>query len=191
VVTLFLASLFALIGLLFMEGSHSGPRVALELYFLAALTFTSLSVALGGLKLRLPKRVKGLLESWDRYRRNPGLLYPIVLLGLLYYLLWSLSNWLALKAIGVTLGPLELFFYAGGQIHALLINLTPAGLGVMESFGVFAGQTLNFTPAEALLSQALFRLSAIVVLGLTGFWGWLHLLPKIRKKGAPDPPQGA
>ena len=97
------------------------------------------------------------------------------LLVFLYLMVWAACNRLALHALGLRLDLWGSLFYAGGQVHSLLINLTPAVLGVMEAYSVFAGSVLGFTPAEALLGQGILRLASAAVLLATGFIGGLVL----------------
>jgi uncharacterized membrane protein YbhN (UPF0104 family) len=182
VATLSLSSLFALLGLLFWGGGEEKARLALGLYFFLILAAGVASLAVGRLPLRLPGQMAAVLASWDRYRKNPRWLASVIFADALYYSLWCFANWLSLDAIGVRLSLSATLFYGAGQIHALLINLTPAGLGVMESFSVFAGKLLDFAPAEALLAQAVNRLSAVAILVVTGLMGWAYLTFFLKKK---------
>jgi hypothetical protein len=186
------ASLAGLAGLLALRGLEPGPALVLEAYFAGTFVLATLLVFAGRLPFRPPGRLGRLWLSWARYRETAGLLARVALWDAAFFSLWCLSNRLALSAFGVDLGPAEALFYAGGQIHTLLINLTPAGLGVMEAWSVFAGQILGITPAEALLAQGLFRLETFAVLGASGLWGWIYLARlgrpgKARSLGNGDP----
>jgi uncharacterized membrane protein YbhN (UPF0104 family) len=99
-----------------------------------------------------------------------------------YFLSWSLLTWLSLALFSVRLSVAGIFFYAAGQIHTTLINLTPAGLGLVEAFGVYAGQELGFSPAQALSAQAVNRLTAVAILAVIGLWGWIYLSAKLKRK---------
>ncbi|MDR2200070.1 MAG: flippase-like domain-containing protein [Deltaproteobacteria bacterium] len=182
--TLTVSSLLALPGLALLSGGRDGGRAAFvcALYFALVPALCLASLFSGKLQNLAPAKIKVFLSSWDRYRRNPALLGELVFWNLLYYLAWCLANHLALGAFQVRLGPLEVFFYTSLQIHGLIINLTPAGLGVVEAAGVFAGSILDFSPAEALLAQGLSRLTAVAVLGLAGIVSWFHLLA-LKKAG--------
>ncbi|MDR2405447.1 MAG: flippase-like domain-containing protein [Deltaproteobacteria bacterium] len=176
VITLVVSAAFALLGLLALGGRYEGRAATLVgVYFALVLVLGSSAMILGRLKIKLPQRLMDFVISWNRYLGNPGILLEIVALDIIYYLLWSLTNWLALSAFQVTLSPAEAFFYTSLQIHALIINLTPAGLGVVEAMGVFAGSILDFSPATALLAQGLSRVMAMGVLCLFGILGWAHL----------------
>jgi uncharacterized membrane protein YbhN (UPF0104 family) len=180
-ISLCLSSFFALIGLLQM-GVQGRLGTILCLYFLAVCLLGTSLIFVAKLPFKLPKFLTGPLNSWDSFRQNPRTLISIVCLDILYYLMWCLGHWFSLRSFNIHLNLWETLFYAGGQIHSLLINLTPAGLGVMEAFSVFAGQILNFSPAEALLAQGLNRFSAICVLGVLGTISWGYLLYLKRKK---------
>lgn len=180
VLSMGLSSAFALLGLALVRIPDTGafgpgvPRI-LALYFLLVLALAVASVAFGAFGIRPPRFLRGLAESWDRYRRAPRLFLGMLALDLLWYLCWCAANWFALSSFGARLGLSETFLYTSLQIHALLINITPAGLGVAEAFGVFAGQALDFGAAEALLAQGLSRVSAICVLCVFGLLGWAYL----------------
>jgi uncharacterized membrane protein YbhN (UPF0104 family) len=179
VITMGVSSIFALGGIfaIGLENTHNEKAAhALTVYYALVPVLGVIMVALGRLEVRLPRRLKAFVVSWDRYRASPWLLTRIIFLDALYYLSWCLVNYLALSAFQVRISPQGVFFYTSLQIHTLILNLTPAGLGVVEAGSVLAGSVLNFSPAEALLAQGLSRLTAIAVLTATGILGWAHLL---------------
>jgi uncharacterized membrane protein YbhN (UPF0104 family) len=188
-VTLCVSSVFALIGRAGAGAAGPGRGKAaglVFLYFLLAALAGLAALCAGKLRLRPPGGLLGgLWESWGRWRASPRLLLDVVVLDIVYYHLWCLVMWQALAAFGVALSPFEAYFYTSLQIHALIINLTPAGLGVMEAVGVFAGGVLDFSPAEALLAQGLSRLAAVAALTLSGALGWLHLVALAGRGKAP------
>jgi uncharacterized membrane protein YbhN (UPF0104 family) len=192
VMTLSTASLFAFAGLAAIWAQGRGPSPVLLAYFGGTFLLGLASVLfLGRLPFRLPKRLQALARGWDGLRSRKGLLPRLAFLQAAYFLAWALCNWLSLFAFGVRLSPAEAFFYCGGQIHATIINLTPAGLGVVEAFSVYALDVMDFTPAQALSAQALNRLTAVAMLAALGLWGWLYLSALMRRrKAAPDPPGG-
>jgi uncharacterized membrane protein YbhN (UPF0104 family) len=188
IITLGISSLFALPGLLSTglgtEGEEGGRRAALllSLYFLLVIVLGALTFLLGGRGKRLPAFLQGFADSWGRLRGSPSLLGGVILLDALYYLLWCAVNWLSLSAFQVSLSPLEVCFYTSMQIHSLIINLTPAGLGVVEAASVLALGVLDFTPAAALMAQGLSRLCAAAVLAVSGAAGWAYLAFKRRQR---------
>jgi uncharacterized membrane protein YbhN (UPF0104 family) len=184
------ASLSGLAGLLAMRGLEPGPALALECYFAGTFLAAVALVFSGRLPVSPPGRLGALWRSWGRYRERPGLLARVAMWDAAFFLLWCASNYLALRAFGAELGPAEALFWAGGQVHTLLINLTPAGLGVMEAWSVFAGQAAGFAPAEALLAQGLFRLETFAVLGAAGVWGWVYLA-RLNGRAKPGRQRGA
>jgi uncharacterized membrane protein YbhN (UPF0104 family) len=181
--TLTTASFFAFIGLISLIFTGKQSNFALLLYFglTTILGFTAVFF-LGRLPLKLPRRLTIFINSWDSLRTTPGLLWRIILLSVSYFLTWSLVTWLSLAVFHIHLSLAGIFFYVGGQIHTTLINLTPAGLGLVEAFGVFAGEVLGFTPAQALSAQALNRLNAVSLLAIVGLWGWFYLTAEIKRK---------
>jgi uncharacterized membrane protein YbhN (UPF0104 family) len=179
------ASLFALVGLARLWALGAEPNPLLALYFggAAALGVASIFL-LGRLPVRLPARLAKLAAAWDVFRTSPGLLRNLMGLEVLYFFSWGLLNWLTLAAFQVRLDPGAVFFYAAVQIHSALINVTPAGLGVVEAFSVLAGQLIDASPAQTLSAQALARLTAIVPLSVLGLLSWLHLIKRRRPGGA-------
>jgi uncharacterized membrane protein YbhN (UPF0104 family) len=169
------ASLAGLVSLLALRGAEPGAALILESYFALALALPAALAASGRLPFRPPGRLGALWRSWGRYRERPGILLRVALWDAAFFLLWALANRQSLAAFGIALGPAETLFYSAGQIHTLIINLTPAGLGVTEAWSVFAGQILGFTPAEALLAQGLARLETFLALAVSGLWGWGYL----------------
>jgi uncharacterized membrane protein YbhN (UPF0104 family) len=184
IMTLSTASLFALFGLIAIWAGGNRPNPLLLVYFGGTALGGLLSALfLGRLPIRLPRRLAMLAEGWDSLRSTPGLWRRLYFLQVFYFLTWALVNWLSLAAFGVRLSAAGVFFYCAGQIHTTIVNLTPAGLGVVEAFSAYAGQVLRFSAAQALSAQALNRLTAVCVLAVIGFWGWFHLTGLMRRRG--------
>ena len=176
VMTLTTASVFALFGLAGLAFKGEAIAPALALYFRAAALAGPLSILfLGRLPVKLPSLPARILSGWDRVRSTPGLMWNLAKFQIAFFLSWALVNWLSLAAFQVRLSPGDLMFYAAGQIHATLLNLTPAGLGVVEAVSVMIGRVMGVDPAQALSAQALNRLTAILALAVLGSWGWLYL----------------
>jgi hypothetical protein len=177
VITLAVASFFSTLSLLWVAYSRGLENYLFLAYF--GLTFIgglSSFFIIGHLPLkRLPAIFRSLAEGVDRFRQTPGLLRSVVWLEMGYFMTLALMNWLCLYAFQVTLSPGEALFLAGGQMHSVIVNLTPAGLGLTEAFSVLAGKVAGYSPAEALLSQALNRSFSIAILLLASLWGWAHI----------------
>jgi uncharacterized membrane protein YbhN (UPF0104 family) len=175
VVALAVGSFLAFWGLWFMAGTEATkPLLG---YFGGTFILGLASIMfLGRIPLtdKVP-RLAALARGWDVFRANPKVSLWLALLQVAYYLVLALVNRLCFEAFGVSLGWGQALFYSAVQLHSTIINLTPAGLGVVEAFGVLAGQVLNFTPAVALLAQGLYRLSQLTLLILIGLWGWRFL----------------
>ncbi|MDR1110941.1 MAG: flippase-like domain-containing protein [Deltaproteobacteria bacterium] len=189
--TLSTASLFAFGGLAAIWAQGRSPSPVLMAYFGGTFLLGLASVLfLGRLPFRLPKRLRALAQGWDGLRSATGLMARLAFLQIVYFLSWALCNWLSLAAFGVRLSLAEVFFFCGGQIHTTIVNLTPAGLGVVEAFSVYASDVMEFTPAQALSAQALNRLTAVSMLAFLGLWGWLYLSALMRRrKTAPQGPR--
>jgi uncharacterized membrane protein YbhN (UPF0104 family) len=180
--TLTIASLFALVGLIILAADGHGTNAVLFVYFGSALVIGLGAIFfLGRLPFKLPRRLASFAESWDSLRTTPGMFNTITLFSVGYFLSWALLTWLSLALFGIHLSIAGIFFYTAGQIHTTLINLTPAGLGLVEAFGVFAGTVLGFTPTEALSAQAVNRLTAVAVLAVMGLWGWFYLTNNLKR----------
>ena len=176
VMTLTTASFFALAGLAWLAFQGRPAPASLCAYFGAATLAGPLAILfLGRLPLRLPAIPAAIIAGWDGVRSTPGLIWTLTRLQVAFFLAWALTNWLSLAAFHARLAPGDLMLYAAGQIHATLLNLTPAGLGVVEAFSVAAGQGMGVEPAQALSAQALNRLTAVAMLAVLGSWGWLYL----------------
>jgi uncharacterized membrane protein YbhN (UPF0104 family) len=173
-ITLSIASLFALIGLIFLNAPWTKPRLILSVYFALGLLLVFFIPFIK--KIPYPQKLRPLMESILIFNKKPHLILKIILLDILYFFFWTFINWLSLSSLGLDVGFFSSLFYAGGQIHTLIINLTPAGFGVMEAYSVFAGGILGFSPAEALVAQGFLRLGTVLVLSFFGLIGYFHLI---------------
>jgi uncharacterized membrane protein YbhN (UPF0104 family) len=187
--TLTMASFFAFLGLAFLWLQGHRPSPIIPAYFGGTALLGLASVLfLGQVPVKLPGKIKAIAKGWDLIRADSKLFLRLTALQVGYFSAWALFNWLTLAAFGIRLGPFEIVFFCGGQIHATIVNLTPAGLGVVEAFSVYAGKVMEFTPAQALSAQALNRLTAVAMLAIFGLWGWLYLSSSLRRRQAsPNP----
>jgi uncharacterized membrane protein YbhN (UPF0104 family) len=172
--TLATGSLLALVGLLSAAPSRGqGPLLA---YFGGTFGLGLGSLLwLGRWPLQNHPRLANLARGWDVFRANPRLLARLTAWQLLYFGGLATVNRLCFGAFQIDLSWAQALFYSAGQIHSTIINLTPAGLGVVETFGILAGQILGFSPAEALMAQGLYRLTQLTILVSVGLWGWARL----------------
>jgi hypothetical protein len=181
--TLTTASFFAFAGLMYLWLSGYSPSPVLPTYFgITALLGLGSVLFLGRMPFKLPSKLQAIAEGWDLLRSNSALFLTLTFFQAGYFLSWAAFNWLTLAAFGVYLNPFEVIFFCGGQIHTSIINLTPAGLGVVEAFSVYAGQVMEFTPAQALSAQVLNRATAMIMLAILGLWGWFYLTLLIRRR---------
>jgi hypothetical protein len=187
VLSIVTASLFGLGGLIRLRLIGVSFNPALPLYFAFCAGAGAASILLlGRLPFKLPARLAKLAAAWDVLRTSPGLLSSLIWLELLYFLSWALLNWLTLAAFRIRPDPGSLLFYSAVQIHSTLINVTPAGLGVVEAFSVLAGRLFDADPARTLSAQALARLTALAPLSVFGLAGWLHLTKLARRRLAEE-----
>ncbi|MDR2301198.1 MAG: flippase-like domain-containing protein [Deltaproteobacteria bacterium] len=188
--TLSTASFFAFVGLVYLWAQGHQPSPILPIYFGSTALFGLGSVLfLGRMPFKLPSKLQAIADGWDLLRSNGRLFLRLTVLQAGYFFSWAFFNWVTLAAFGVYLNPFEIVFFSGGQIHATIVNLTPAGLGVVEAFSVYAGKVMEFTPAEALSAQGLNRLTAVIMLAFFGLWGWLYLTRLIRREKISAPPK--
>lgn len=90
-------------------------------------------------------------------RANRRLFIRLMAYTVLYTLVALVRAKVAFAAYGVDLSWGGAMFQAAGQSIALLVNLTPGSLGIVELMSVYMGHGLSYTPAEALMVQALLR----------------------------------
>ncbi|MDR1578151.1 MAG: flippase-like domain-containing protein [Deltaproteobacteria bacterium] len=172
--TLSTGSFLALLGLLAM--APSGARRPLMIYF--GLTFglgLACILGLGELRLKKHPRLAAVAQGWRAFRANPKILFKLTVLQLAYFTSLAQANRLCFEAFQIEISWAQAYFYSAGQLHSTLLNLTPAGLGVVEAFGALAGQILGFTPAEALMAQGLSRLTQLSILTVIGLASWPYL----------------
>jgi uncharacterized membrane protein YbhN (UPF0104 family) len=132
-------------------------------------------------------RLAALAHGWDAFRANPGVLWRLAIYQTAFFLVLAQANRLCFTAFGVDLGFGQALFYSTVQIHSTIVNLTPAGLGVVEAFAVLTGKALGFDPPQALLAQGLNRLAQLSLLVLIGLIGW----PRLRRQPLAPPKAAA
>jgi uncharacterized membrane protein YbhN (UPF0104 family) len=110
---------------------------------------------------RFPLRqVAAFCNSWALLRASHMLFIRLMAYTVVYTLVALVRAKVAFAAYGVDLSWGGAMFQAAGQSIAVLVSLTPGSLGVVELMSVYMGRSLSYTPAEALMVQALLRVVA-------------------------------
>lgn len=131
----------------------------------------------GGWRGRVARAARRLFDSWQLLARHKGMIVHVVVAQLAVLALRAVRLQLALVALGVPVNFFGTMIVSLLAQLAILIGLTPGGLGMREG-AICYGYHLLGTPIEtgiaaALLDRAVMTL-CVVVIGQLGLWRMLR-----------------
>jgi len=185
--------LAGIIGMVLLTASGQAFDLPLSIFF---LLITGISVLIMLADFHLPdtglfavNQIIRIVNGWHNIRRNKTLLKQMLINITLYLLLIILQTKIAFSTYGVSLSWEAALFYSAGKNLMALATITPGALGLVEAFTVYLGQSLHYTPAEALLIQGLTRFVVISTLLVAGPPAFAILSRRLRTPVSNDSPE--
>jgi len=114
------------------------------------------------------------INGWHAIRTNVKGIIKIGLITVIRLLFTGLAAVLYFKAFGIELTFFEGLFITITSSFSILINITPAGIGILESFTILTAQIIGFSTAETLPVTLFGRaISLAVLLGIGSIASYL------------------
>ena len=126
------------------------------------------SPSLNETKYSLINRVIRVVNGWNLIKKNKKTIFLVTLLSLSQLLLSALMLYLQFKVFGIQISYTSSLFLASLGSLAIIIAITPAGLGIQEAITVFSALTLGISPAESLAAVLIGRVISMLVLFILG-----------------------
>lgn len=104
-----------------------------------------------------PKQVASVLEGWNKLKKNKILLIKLCGLTFMNTLLGSGIMYYGLLAVNVECSLMELIYLTSVNGIISFINITPAGVGVVETMMIFVARNLEITTSDILLMSLVTR----------------------------------
>lgn len=148
---LFLIFLFITLGMLFLIGGF--PLIMkFKKYF----------------KNRYLMKIFQVLEGWKIIKQDKVIVTKLLFLTIAQIITVALMQLFQFKVFGVDLSIGQALILACLNVVAIVIQITPAGLGVNEAITVFTASTFGITPAVSLSASILGRIVSFAVLIILG-----------------------
>ena len=109
-----------------------------------------------------------IINGWHLVKKDPKMVFGLVLTSTIQILLGSLMLWLQFRAFGIEIGFAVALFLNAIASLSILIGITPGNLGVQEAVVVFSAVTIGITPVESLSTSLLGRAVSLAVLFVLG-----------------------
>lgn len=172
VVTFFVGSLFGLISLLLIRkfyGMFSWIIFFVFLGFLIPLFFLfAFSPNFKETKYRILNNFIKVANGWNLIKENKKVLLTCILVTLYSLLSASISSMLSYYVFGIKISFVQALFLASVANLSLLIQITPAGLGINEIISVFSATIIGITPLQSIPVVILNRVVQVISLFTLG-----------------------
>lgn len=118
---------------------------------------------------KLIRKICQVLEGWQFIRRDSGLLLKITAIALFNIFLNGLSFWIAYVGLGIEVTIAQAFLISSIGVFSLLINITPANLGIQElAIGLSSEYILIDGGPDGLLAALTLRATSMVLVFTLG-----------------------
>ena len=123
----------------------------------------------------LLRSINTALEGWELARRDWALLGKLAALSLINVLLHGASFWITYNALGFKTPFISALLVSLMSMFSILINITPANLGIQEAFISASSALLYLDPGESLLVALIIRITTMIPIFILGplFSYWL------------------
>ena len=159
-------------------GNTSGRVLALAFLFLIAATtyiaFFNLPKFIGAALTkyfgRYGRVIGEIFNGWDYISANKRLLWRLLFAATMNFCSAIVLGFATFKAVGVDLSFWSLILMASLSVLTLILNITPAGLGIKEGLYIFSAANLGISTAVILAAAIVDRSVKFLVL----FIGWAY-----------------
>lgn len=163
-------SIFTLIAIFIIEinGNKVNPFVTLFFLFLFLLLLflTFVPIRIRQSKIYFLSRLKEVMDSWSKIKKNKSLIIQLLILASLNVFLYSLILFLQFQSVNVDLSFYKCIFLSTVSGLAIFVNITPGNLGVREGLMFLIGSsivTFDQVLMVSLLDRGLLALILIVL----------------------------
>jgi len=108
------------------------------------------------------------INGWNVIRKNIKIIIIASLTIIIQILVNSLAVIIFYHIINVELGLEKAIFLSTVGIVGILVQITPAGLGINEALAVFFGLVVGITPAQALTVAVIYRVISMAIMFTLG-----------------------
>ena len=181
----FLATLSAFYVIVFLIGSFAGIAATLWIYFKTSNFSWILFVIFAGVFLSMSvivvfspqisetknlwiNRFIKVINGWHLIRKKRRVILSTSVVTIVQLAISSLMLVLQFHVFGISITFSQALFLSAIGSLAILISITPAGLGISEAVIVFSATTIGITPAQSLSAALLGRAVSLVALFILG-----------------------
>lgn len=123
------------------------------------------------------RKLNLLIQGWHKITQNKSLLLSSFFLYFLFSFISAIPIFLLLLAIDIDTSFYKAFIISVFSIFSVLINITPAGLGITEVFLVIGGSLIGLS-VETMLFISIIQRGIMIITNL--FWGGLGKIILLR-----------
>jgi len=108
------------------------------------------------------------MNGWNLIRKNKKILSASIVIILTQILISCISTIISYHIFGIDLSFSKALFLTSIGSLSILIQITPAGLGINEIIAVFSGLIIGITPAQSLSVAILGRIVGMIIIFTLG-----------------------
>jgi uncharacterized protein (TIRG00374 family) len=172
VITFFIASLFgiiSLIGLYLLQGIFNYWVLAIYLaFFIPLLIIILISPKFTETKNNFINKFIEVLNGWYLIHKNRKTILAVGLISIIQLLIGASGYIISYSMFEIQVSLVQAIFLSTFGSFAILISITPAGLGISEAVSVFSALVIGITPVQSLTVAILNRAVSTIILFILG-----------------------
>jgi uncharacterized protein (TIRG00374 family) len=172
IMSFLIAAFFGLVSLCFLYKQLKifSPLVLLIflIFFIPLLLIFIFSPKFSETKSSLANKIINVMNGWHLIHKQRKLVTIVAIISTIQLFMGAFSYIVSYYIFSIQISLAQAIFMSSFGTFAILISITPAGLGIQEGVSVFSALAIGITPAQAISVAVLNRVITMVVMFTLG-----------------------
>lgn len=172
VISFFAASVLGLASLFFLKNTDGHASL------IVGAIFACIAIAMGIIMILTPKlqetknnwfnKIIAVVNGWHTVKQYPRVIAITTIVTILQIVLAAISTYISYVVFGTHLSLSQALFLVCIGTLSIVIQITPAGLGISDAISVFAALAINISPSTSIPVAVLSRVVSFILLFVLG-----------------------
>jgi uncharacterized protein (TIRG00374 family) len=137
-------------------------------FFIPLLVIVVFSPKFPETKYTLINKIINILNGWHLIHKKRKIILLVSVVATIQLLMGAIGIIISYYIFAINISFAQALFISSVTSFAILISITPAGLGIQEAISVFCGLVIGITPAQALSVAILNRAMTMIIIFILG-----------------------
>jgi uncharacterized protein (TIRG00374 family) len=133
-------------------------------FFITLLTIVFFSPKFPETKYSFINKIINVMNGWHLIHKNRKIILLVSVIATIQLLMGAFGIIISYYIFAINISLAQALFISAITSFAILISITPAGIGIQEAISVFSGLVIGITPAQALSVAILNRAVTMIII---------------------------